>query len=109
MTGRLGRLGYFIRLCMLAVLYGLGILFFTLGGKGESLNPVALLFLFLGSGLSLLSFLSWWFSTVRRLHDMDLSGWWFLLVCLLPISLLVVCLWPGVRGYNRFGPPERYY
>lgn len=108
MTGRLGRLGYFIRLCLIGILYGLGALFFVLGGKGESLNPVALLFLFVGSGLLLMAFFSWWFSTVRRLHDMGLSGWWFLLVCFLPILILVLFIWPGVRGYNRFGAPIRY-
>lgn len=108
MIGRMGRLGYFIRLCILSVLYGLGALFFTMGGKGQSLNPVALLFLFLGSGILLVSFLSWLSATVRRLHDMDFSGWWVLLVCLFPVLILVLCLWPGIQGYNRFGPPIRY-
>ncbi len=108
MTGRLGRLGYLIRLCVIGVLYGLGVLLFAVSGKGESLNPLALLCLFFGSGFLLLAFLSWWFSSVRRLHDMDLSGWWFLLVCFFPVAVLVLCLWPGVQGYNRFGPPIRY-
>ncbi len=108
MNGRLGRLEYFIRLCLIGILYGLGILFFMLGGKGESLNPVELVFLFIGSGILLVSFLSWWLSTVRRLHDMDFSGWWFLLICVFPILMLVLCLWPGVQGYNRFGPPHIY-
>ncbi len=108
MNGRLGRLGYFVRLCMIGVLYGLGAFFFALGGKGESLNPVALLFLFLGSGTLLMALFSWWFSTVRRLHDMDLSGWWILLVCFFPILILVLCVWPGMKGYNRFGPPLIY-
>ena len=87
MIGRMGRLGYFIRLCILSVLYGLGVLFFTMGGKGQSLNPVALLFLFLGSGILLVSFLSWLSATVRRLHDMDFSGWWVLLVCFFPVLI----------------------
>ena len=50
MTGRLGRLGYLIRLCVIGVLYGLGVLLFAVSGKGESLNPLALLCLFFGSG-----------------------------------------------------------
>ena len=108
MNTRLGRLGYIIRLCVLAVLYGVGVLFFTWGGKGESLNPVSLLFLFLGSGILLLAFLSWWFASVRRLHDMNLPGWWFLAVLFFPPAVLVLCVWPGVRGYNRFGPPLEY-
>lgn len=45
---------------------------------------------------------------VRRLHDLDKSGWW-LLLCLVPIiGALVLIYWfcqPGTPGANRFGPP----
>lgn len=44
--------------------------------------------------------------TVRRLHDIDRSGWW-VLVGLVPvvgsIILLVFALLPGTPGENRFG------
>ncbi len=43
---------------------------------------------------------------VRRLHDLDKSGWW-LLLCLIPIiGFLVLLFWfiqQGTRGQNRFG------
>ncbi len=43
---------------------------------------------------------------VRRLHDIDRSGWW-LLIGLLPIVGWLVLLWfyiqPGTPGANRFG------
>ncbi len=43
---------------------------------------------------------------VRRLHDIDRSGWW-LLIGFIPfvggIVLLVFSLLPGTRGPNRFG------
>lgn len=44
--------------------------------------------------------------TVRRLHDTDRSGWWFL-IQLIPlvgaiVLLVFVCL-EGTRGPNRFG------
>ncbi len=43
---------------------------------------------------------------VRRLHDIDRSGWWFLLI-LIPvlgwIALLVFYVTEGTRGENRFG------
>jgi uncharacterized membrane protein YhaH (DUF805 family) len=43
---------------------------------------------------------------VRRLHDIDRSGWW-LLIAFIPfvggIVLLVFSLLPGTRGPNRFG------
>ncbi|RYE55078.1 MAG: DUF805 domain-containing protein [Rhizobiaceae bacterium] len=44
---------------------------------------------------------------VRRLHDLDKSGWW-LLLGLVPIVGLILIYWfaqPGTPGDNRFGPP----
>jgi len=45
---------------------------------------------------------------IRRLHDIDRSGWW-LLIGLVPlvggIVLLVFAVLPGTQGNNRFGPP----
>lgn len=43
--------------------------------------------------------------TVRRLHDTDRSGWWYLLM-LVPFAgvvVLVFMLLPGTPGSNRFG------
>jgi uncharacterized membrane protein YhaH (DUF805 family) len=45
--------------------------------------------------------------TVRRLHDTDRSGWWYLLVFLPVIGglvILVFTLLDGTPGSNRFGP-----
>jgi len=45
--------------------------------------------------------------TVRRLHDTDRSGWWYLLVCVPLIGglvILVFMLLDGTPGTNRFGP-----
>lgn len=43
----------------------------------------------------------------RRLHDRDMSAWWLLLM-LIPVIgqliLLVIYLFPGTPGPNRFGP-----
>lgn len=44
---------------------------------------------------------------VRRLHDLDKSGWW-LLLGLIPLVGLILIYWfaqPGTPGANRFGPP----
>lgn len=42
----------------------------------------------------------------RRLHDMDRSAWWLLLL-LVPIAGLFVIIWmaamPGTQGPNRYG------
>ncbi|WP_216938428.1 MULTISPECIES: DUF805 domain-containing protein [unclassified Acinetobacter] len=45
--------------------------------------------------------------TIRRLHDMDRSGWWALLL-LIPLVNIFVWLYivfgPGDRGVNQYGP-----
>jgi uncharacterized membrane protein YhaH (DUF805 family) len=47
--------------------------------------------------------------TVRRLHDQDKSGWWFLLG-FIPfigwILVLIICVQPGTEGVNKYGPPS---
>jgi uncharacterized membrane protein YhaH (DUF805 family) len=43
---------------------------------------------------------------IRRLHDIDRSGWWFLIVFTI-IGLVVLIAWnciKGTTGPNRFGP-----
>lgn len=55
--------------------------------------------------------------TVRRFHDRDMSGWWYLgltLAALIPvvgfvgsIALLVFMVLPGMAGPNRFGPDPK--
>ena len=44
---------------------------------------------------------------VRRLHDLDRTGWWLLLVFIPLVGAIVLIVWfctIGTRGYNRFGP-----
>lgn len=67
----------------------------------------------------------WWLATlipniavnIRRLHDRDMSGWWylgFIVVSLIPLIgaliglgfLVVMCL-EGTKGPNRFGPDPK--
>jgi uncharacterized membrane protein YhaH (DUF805 family) len=47
---------------------------------------------------------------VRRLHDIDRTGWW-VLINLIPlvgtIVLLVFALTPGTPGSNRYGPDPK--
>ena len=55
---------------------------------------------------SLLLFLPGLAVAIRRLHDVDKSGWWFLLVFTV-IGLIVLIAWGCMRGTvgpNRFGP-----
>jgi uncharacterized membrane protein YhaH (DUF805 family) len=55
--------------------------------------------------------------TVRRLHDRDMSGWWYLGAIvgsmipiagfLVSIAFLVLMALPGTPGPNRFGPDPK--
>ena len=105
------------------------ILLFVTGGLGALTDPAAggdptagVMALFSGAGLILVVY---WLAilipsiavTVRRLHDRDLSGWWYLgaivgsmiplLGIVVAIGFLVVLALPGTPGSNRFGPDPK--
>jgi uncharacterized membrane protein YhaH (DUF805 family) len=63
---------------------------------GHPLSPLATLAIFV-PGLCV---------GVRRLHDIDRSGWWFFITLIPLIGVLVLIYWwaqPGTKGNNRFG------
>lgn len=106
--GRMPRISYLLRLCVVAMFYAFGGLLVQLGMPKEGTSLVSLLCMFFGSGCVLLALLLWRFASVRRFHDVNLSGWWFLLALLFPpVITLGLCLWPGTPDYNRFGAPSR--
>lgn len=44
---------------------------------------------------------------VRRMHDLDKSGWWVLIVFIPLLGILLMLYWfvqAGTNGSNRFGP-----
>jgi uncharacterized membrane protein YhaH (DUF805 family) len=44
---------------------------------------------------------------VRRLHDLDRSGWWLLLTFIPLVGAIILIIWfcgRGTAGANRFGP-----
>jgi uncharacterized membrane protein YhaH (DUF805 family) len=47
----------------------------------------------------------------KRWHDIDMSGWWLLVILLpvvgAPIALVMNGFLPGTHGENRFGPATR--
>ena len=54
----------------------------------------------------LLNLLPMLFVTVRRLHDVNKSGWW-LFLSLIPLAGLILLYWliiEGSKGENAFGP-----
>jgi uncharacterized membrane protein YhaH (DUF805 family) len=42
--------------------------------------------------------------TVKRLHDIDATGWFSIPIVLIPIAVILVGSFPGTVGPNRFGP-----
>ena len=76
-----------------------------LGGSSSSdgVSAVAIV-IYLVAGLALI--LPSISVMVRRLHDIDRSGWWYwigLVPCVGPIILIVFYVTPGTAGQNRFG------
>ena len=100
--GRLNRLRYFkyqIIWILIGLLIGLIIGFIIGDSSGSLLNMVVGLFsLFMGIGNIMLS--------VRRLHDLNKSGW-FMLLAFVPLVNLVFALYlylaPGQVGANQYG------
>ena len=79
----------------------------SLFGTAAEGQPVSIL----GALFSLAIFLPWIAVGVRRLHDVDKSGWWYLLI-LIPIIGTLVLLYFVVQrstdGPNDYGPkPKR--
>ena len=49
---------------------------------------------------------------IRRLHDLDWSGWWILLLAIPYIggfTLLVLFLFPGTKGENKYDAMKKWY
>jgi uncharacterized membrane protein YhaH (DUF805 family) len=81
--------------------------------------PGALFYLILGiAGLGMLAIIVPSIAVVvRRLHDRDMSGWWYLgaiVASMIPIvgfiasiALFVLMVLPGTPGPNRFGPDPK--
>jgi len=64
-------------------------------------NPMSMI-------VSLALFLPTLAVAIRRLHDVDRSGWWYLIGFIPIIGVLVLIYWyvqPGTAGDNQFGAP----
>ena len=121
--GRFSRLSYLGWLSLLSlVITGLVIAASLLMGIGTVImantpaNPNALFdTLFSGSGLLIFGIMGLLFFylglvlSIRRLHDINLSGWW-MLVGFIPVInflfFLYISVMPGTATVNRFGPPR---
>ena len=99
---------------VLAVLGGIGFAL-SMGQLDRGMDPTAASLILWGlAGLVMLATLLPMIAvTVRRFHDVNLSGWWYLasvLVGMIPmigwlasIAAIVICVWRGTKGPNKFG------
>lgn len=86
-----------------ALVVSLAVALFPPGSEREGLSLVAAYLFVLAALIPTLAL------TVRRLHDLNLSGAWALLM-LVPVlnfflTSIVFLFFPGTPGENRFGPP----
>jgi len=98
--GRIGRLQYFGFGVIWGVVLGIVLL---LAGSGDSVL-VAFVLLSIVYAIATVSY------GIRRLHDFDKSGWWYLLgfVPFANFVLAVILLFaPGTQGENTFGARVR--
>ncbi len=129
-TGRSRRKEFwFFMLLNVIVMIALFAVVLATGGMGAALadadpaNPLAIYgALFSGAGVIIALY---WLAviipsisvSVRRLHDRDMSGWWylgFIVLSIIPIVgllasiayLVLMCL-EGTKGPNRFGPDPK--
>lgn len=106
-SGRVSRLHYFLGSFVAPLV--IFIVFSIIAGFTDQVNTIqtpflaytaALFFLILLFGLLLCAIVIPLSFAVRRLHDLDHSGWWVLLSFGLGIALL---FWKGTKGDNSFG------
>lgn len=101
---RVGRLSFFRHLLALIGLTGIGFLITLIAGW---LHPVLGILTLVGLVVTAVVFQT--ILLVKRLHDMNRSGWWavFSFVPILSLALLAVALFvPGTDGQNSYGAPE---
>lgn len=104
-SGRLGRFHYFGYFIVFGIIFMVAFyIIAALLTQGPNVDEAAL------SGLSLLLGLGFFVVTmslgVRRLHDFDKSGWWYLLA-FVPFAnvvfALILLFAPGTDGENSYG------
>jgi uncharacterized membrane protein YhaH (DUF805 family) len=106
-SGRSSRREYWMfTLVLLIIAFVLGVLDgVMLGVMDYSQGETEAQFLTLGNAYSLVTLIPSISVSVRRLHDIDKSGWW-LLLCLTGIGILLIIYWACLdsdEDENRYG------
>jgi len=90
--------------------YWYWVLFIVLGEIVTMIIDVALGIGFITGLFGLATVLPSLAVAIRRLHDIDRSGWWILLALIPLVGAIILIIWhctKGTPGPNRFGPEAR--
>ena len=104
-SGRARRKEYWLFVLLYVILALVAIIIDSVVGTFDPESGYGLIFILTILGLLIPSIAA----LVRRLHDIDKSGWWALLL-IIPIAglaLLVLACIDGTKGDNRFGPDPK--
>jgi len=100
-SGRIGRLDFFAYVAMTAIVGAFGSAFLTID------NIILQLF---GFGVLIIAAIFNVTSTIKRFHDLSLTGWTYL-IFFIPlvnaIFFLLLILLPGSIGANNYGEPPK--
>ena len=95
--GRIGRKDWIIWSVGISIIFA--IIGYLLNDEGSTVQAI----------LSIIAGIAGIFMGIKRLHDLDRSGWFYLLA-LVPIVnfffVIYLWIWKGDEGDNRFGAPN---
>lgn len=106
-AGRATRVNYVATTALAWAIFIPVVLFWRWVLNGDFAAPVEMI------GAVVLALAAFWISiavSVRRLHDIGWSGWWWLISFAPLVGTffgLVLVLWPGQKNANRFGANPR--
>lgn len=104
--GRLNRQAYIFRGIFLSLTLGILETVLTLCADENVMGAVDILLLLIALACSILSFWAGLALNVRRLHDLDKSGWWLLIMCIPFVNFffgLYILSFKGTEGANEYG------
>ncbi len=99
-SGRAPRSEYWYWILFYVLVVIAAILIDTAVFRGSSISPLTTI-------VELACLLPGLAVSIRRLHDIDRSGWWILLALIPLIGAIILLIWDctkGTPGPNRFGP-----
>ncbi len=110
--GRLGRLNYFLYSLALGIFCAIffGGMQFVLPPENaqQTASGMEIVFALLMLIVALVVLFASVILAIKRFHDLDKSGWWYLIAIIPIVNILVgiyLLFFKGTEGPNRFGAP----